>query len=177
MIFTVQTKFKSIENDSKDRIKEIKDIESVFFNLENNKEDIKIKRINRTKYILNEISKWRCIDIDNAIENIKTLDSKFPGKNYLYELKLGNKTMTYSDEFIENMLKDEYIKHLKDEQDKIDAMKQLKELDIKVPSMEELKEICDMGYDISDINKFISNAYKDWDMKPCSSMEYLKESL
>lgn len=111
----------------------------------NNKEDITIRKVARIKHILKEISGWdyRDIDnIDNAIEDIKTLDSKFPGKNYLYELKLGNKTTTYSDEFVENMLKDEYIKHLKDEQDKIDAMKELKELDIKVPSMEELKEIC-----------------------------------
>lgn len=144
------------------------------------KEDITIRKVARIKHILNEISKWNYLDIeniDNAIEDIKTLDSKLPGRNYLYELKLGSNTMTYSDEFVENMLKDEYIKHLKDEQDKIEAMKQLKELDIKVPSMEELKEICDMGYDMHDINRFISKTYKDWDMKPCCTLEYLKDSL
>lgn len=213
MIFTVQTKFKSIENNSKDMIKEIKNIESVFFNLENNKD--------WHTYIFNSarISEKR-VEVDNvptfASKRI-TLNLKHDKKSnthkvfnyekgnmvivtrnkvyHIYDFELfyeSKSTIVFDIEDIREKDRDftiypkREISNLNVELsfdnhpvnlDKIEAMKQLKELDIKVPSMEELKEICDMGYDMHDINRFISKTYKDWDMKPCCTLEYLKDSL
>lgn len=85
-------------------------------------EDIQIDRVSRIDHILDS-TKDGCDAIDGCIEVIKVLDNKLPGKEYLYELKFCDESMIYSDTFVEDMLKKEFIKHLESEDKKIDKYK------------------------------------------------------
>lgn len=73
--------------------------------------NIKVERISRIDYILKEID--GCYDtVDDYIELIKYFDNILPGKKYFIEVSNDKNKMTYSDEFIEDLLKKEFINHL-----------------------------------------------------------------
>lgn len=77
-----------------------------------NLDDIKIKRVPRVDHLIDTLRKIYEESHPPTVEQLQDLDERFPGERFLYEV--GERDFTYSDTFVNNLLKEQYLNRIKE---------------------------------------------------------------